>query len=246
MLATYTAPVRTPLGFEAAAGAMRAALIEVLGKDPEPPVLALALGKTALETGRWSAMWCGNWGNVKCSDRWPGLFTCITLNEVLPAGVCWYAPEGLLNRKGGTVIAERSAVPPGHPQTRMRAFASPEEGALDYCRFVAGGRYRGAWALLLDGDAAGYVHALKQAGYFTADEAAYARGVMALQREFLTKLHGLPEAEPPHVVPDPDEVREWIAPQDIAELEAELADRYFDLLDMNRRDAHREMSGEDP
>lgn len=243
MLATYVEPTRTPLTFEQAARAMRSALTEVLGGDPHSAVLALALGKTALETGRWSAMWCGNWGNVKASDKWPGLFTCIELNEVGPAGVSWYSPEGLLNRKGGTVIAERCSVPPGHPQTRMRAFKSPDEGALDYVRFVAGGRYAAAWERLLAGDAAGYVHALKLKGYFTADEEPYRNGVVSLQKEFLAKLRGLPEPEPPHEVPEPGEVRCWLAPQDIAQLEALLADNYFAMLDNPARSL-REAEGE--
>jgi hypothetical protein len=225
---------------------MRAALTEVIGAEPHSAVLALALAKTALETGRWRAMWNFNFGNVKCSDRWAGLFTCISLNEVGKAGVTWYAPEGELNRKGGQVIGSRYDVPPGHPQTRMRAFSTADDGALDYVRFVAGGRYAAAWMRLLDGDAAGYVHELKRAGYFTADEAPYARGVVALQREFLAKLkpetHAELDPSEVHEVPEPDVVRGWLAPMDIAQLEAELADRYFDLLDMSRRDGHREMS----
>lgn len=242
MRAQYVAPVKTPLAFEDAANAMRRALASVLGKDPEVSVLALALGKTALETGRWSSIWNFNFGNIKASDTYPGLYTCISLNEVMPAGVMWYAPEGLLNRKGGVVIAERCSVPPGHPQTRMRAHESASEGALAYVRFVAGGRYAAAWEQLLAGDAAGYVHGLKLKGYFTANEETYKRGVVALQREFIAKLAALPPEEPPVDLPEPDAVRGWLAPMDVAALEAELADRYYSLLDDNRRSALQEMS----
>lgn len=253
MLATYTPPKLTRLSFEEAASAMRTALTELLGKDPEVAVLALALGKTALETGRWSAMWCANWGNIKCSDKWAGLYTCIVLNEVLPGrGVVWFDPRGELTgnpAKGGRLagfLADAGrTVPPGHPQTRMRAFETPADGALDYCRFVAGGRYAGAWRLLLEGDATGYVHALKQAGYFTADETTYARGVSSLQREFIAKLQALPHDEAEHGMPPADEVRSWLAPMDIAQLEAELDDRYFDLLEDTRKAGLHEMS-EDP
>lgn len=250
MLATFVAPEKTPLSFEVAANAMRVALTELLGDEPHSAVLALALAKTALETGRWQAMWNGNWGNVKCSDKYDGYFTCIELNEVIAHAVVWYAPGGLLNRKGGQVIGERHDVPPGHPQTRMRAFSSPEAGALDYCRFVSGGRYGAAWRRLLEGDAAGYVHELKRAGYFTADETPYTKGVVSLQREFLSKLkpatHAPVDAVEAYVVPEPEVVRSWLSRQDIAQLEAELADRYFSLLDMTRRDAHREMSEDTP
>jgi hypothetical protein len=232
---------------------MRVALSARLGEDPAAPVLALALGKTALETGRWQSMWNSNWGNIKCSDKYEGFYTCIVLNEVIPGrGVVWFDPLGELTgnpAKGGRLAnllsdANRT-VPPGHPQTRMRAYQTPSEGALDYCRFVAGGRYAGAWSLLLDGDAAGYVHALKQAGYFTADEETYKRGVVSLQKEFVVKLSGLPHNEPSVEVPPADEVRSWLTPVDVATLEAQLSDRYFDLLEMNRKDALREMSESD-
>jgi hypothetical protein len=250
MLATYVHPETTALTFDLAALAMRAALIETLGQDPAAPTLALALAKTALETGRWSSMWCFNFGNIKCSDKWGGLFTCVTLNEVIDGKVMWFSPLGRLTgnpskggRLAGDVADTGRKVPPGHPQTRLRAFAEASEGALNYVQFVSGGRYAAAWARLLVGDGAGYVHELKRAGYFTADEEQYARGVLSLQREFIAKLAALP-AEPASVPPVED-VRAWLAPQDIAALETELAERYFDLLDDNRKSALREMSDDD-
>ncbi len=246
MLATYVLPETTPLPFDVAASAMRSALFGALGSDPPANVLALALGKTALETGRWQHMWNGNWGNIKCSDSYDGLFTCITLNERMGAGVVWYAPQGELNRQGGTVIGKLYEVPDGHPQTRMRAYRTPEEGAADYIAFVVGGRYAAAWQQLLRGDAAGYVHALKLAKYFTADEAAYMKGVVSLQAEFMRRLVSAPlETPPPPVpVPPPDEVRGWLSRQDIAVLEAELAERYFDVLS-DRSDRDADIQGDD-
>ena len=50
---------------------MRWALATHLGQkehDVRDEVVALALAKTALETGRWTAIWCDNWGNVKAGD----------------------------------------------------------------------------------------------------------------------------------------------------------------------------------
>lgn len=242
MQASYVRPHQTPLAFDEAAFAMRSALAALLEKDPAPETLALALGKTALETGRWGmsggGLWNFNFGNIKCSDAYAGIFTCITLNECMPAGVTWYSPEGQLSRKGGTVIGQRYDVPPGHPQTRMRAYKTAAEGAADYCAFVASGRYVKAWQRLLAGDALGYVHELKLAKYFTADEATYAKGVVSLQKEFIVKLSGLPHNEPTVEVPPPDEVRALLSKQDIAALEAEQADRYFGAIgDKSDRDA---------
>lgn len=251
MLGRYVPPKRTLLDFDAAAQAMSSALAAVLGEQPSRPTLALALGKTALETGRFSSCWNGNWGNIKASEKYEGMYTCIVLNEVIGGKVQWFAPEGRLTgnpAKGGVLAGDPAdagrSVPPGHPQTRMRAFPTPSDGALDYVRFVAGGRYAEAWKLLLQGDARGYVHALKTAGYFTAPEEDYAKGVLSLQKEFIAKLER--SAPPPEVpVPPVEVVREWLSEQDSALLEAALADRTFDIVDENRRAAHRELSGND-
>lgn len=178
---------------------MRWALKAQTGSATTDSTLALALAKTALETGRWTQIWNANWGNVKASDGHVGMFTCITLNEVLPGrGTVWFAPEGELTAapsRGGKLVGTPIPVPDGHPQTRMRAHANEFDGVDCYVDFVANGRYAEAWKMLLAGDAAGYVHQLKARGYFTADEATYAKGVISLQREFLARLR-LEEPQP--------------------------------------------------
>lgn len=201
MKAVYTEPVRTVFTFEEAEAAMRWALAGQLGKaehDVPDEIVALALGKTALETGRWKSCWNGNWGNVKAGADFEGQYTCILLNEVLNRGgknvVVWFKPEGEL--VGGPTSALKGAplpVPGGHVQTRMRAYANHYDGAQSYVEFVAGGRYKSAWAALLQGNAAEYVHRLKLAGYFTADEATYRAGVESLFREMLSRVRKLPD-----------------------------------------------------
>lgn len=188
MKAVYVEPRRTPLTFGQALSCMRQGIHIATGTKPNDPALALALAKTALETGRWQKMWNWNWGNIKASDNYDGMYTCFPCNEVLSGRVVWFSPEGALDRKDGEVTGLAWAVPPGHPQTRFRAYANGYDGAQQYASFVALGRYREAWDRLLDGDAAGYVHELKKAGYFTADEKTYFRGVDALCREFLPKI----------------------------------------------------------
>lgn len=190
MQAVYVMPKLTPLTFVQAAAAMRWALTSN-GVGPTDNVLALALAKTALETGRWTAIWNDNWGNIKAGDKYHGMFTCIVLNEVLNGKLVWFAPDGqLAGGRGSAVVGQRWAVPPGHPQTRMRAYANEYDGAQSYVDFVSGGRYAKAWQKLLAGDAAGYVHALKVAGYFTADEATYTKAVVSLHNEMVAKLRG--------------------------------------------------------
>jgi hypothetical protein len=192
MRAVYVEPKRTPIPFSTAVDCMRWALQFEIGAPPSVEVLALALAKTALETGRWTQIWNANWGNVKAPDTYEGMFTCITLNEVLLGrGVVWFAPEGELTAapsRGGRITGKTWPVPDGHPQTRMKAFANEYNGVESYVDFIKNGRYAQAWLRLLAGDAVGYVHQLKARGYFTADEAPYAKGVVSLQREFAARL----------------------------------------------------------
>jgi hypothetical protein len=250
MKAVYVPAARTPLSFEEAAKVMEAALFAVLNERPKTETLALALAKTALETGRWQQIWNDNWGNIKAGPDYVGQFTCITLNEVLAAGVVWFAPEGQLNRKGGEVIGTRYSVPPGHPQTRMRAYANAYDGAHSYVDFVAGGRYRDAWQQLLAGNAYDYVMALHQKGYFTADPLVYVKAVKSLHQEFIAKLEGL-HADPVEP-PDCDDVRCLLAPQPWnqaaarAHGQAVATEAYYDMLDQSRRAGIREAAGLEP
>jgi len=157
---------------------MRQGIYVATGVEPSDRALALALAKTALETARWKSMWNWNWGNIKAGENFEGMYTCISLNEVLEGKTVWFAPSGRLDVKGGRVIAEAYKVPPGHPQTRMRAYANGFDGAQEYVTFLANGRYRDAWARLLEGDPVGFVRELKAKGYFTADESSYRLGVV--------------------------------------------------------------------
>lgn len=182
MIAKWVPDLVKTLTLEEAASALRLALNHHLKSDPAVEVLALALGKTALETGRWKAIHRFNFGNIKAGETYAGLYTTFRCNEVIGGKVRWFDPT-----------TDGYSDPPGHPQTRFRAYTSAAEGAAAYIAFVAGGRYATAWQRLLAGDASGYVHALKVAGYFTADEAPYLKGVVSLQREFIGKLKSLPD-----------------------------------------------------
>ncbi len=232
MLATYMEPKLTPMSFEEAESAMRAALGGTLSARPRDEVLALALAKSALETGRWKAIWNDNWGNIKAGESYSGWFTCITLNEVLSGRVVWFAPEGeLVGGRGSAVKGKRWDVPPGHPQTRMRHYANQYDGAYAYVDFVSGlKRYAKAWQALLAGEAVAYVRELKAAGYFTAQEESYRKAVVSLHREFLAKLNGRsPEINEPD--PDWDDLRMLVVTQQV------------DVVGAIQDDARREMTG---
>lgn len=182
MIATYVEPAKTALSWEDVAASLRWAL-EGPSSTPSPSVLSLCLAKSALETGRWTKIWNFNFGNVKAGEKYAGMYTCIRLNEVLKGKAVWFDPD-----------SEGFAVPPGHPQTRMRAFANAWDGAQAYVE-VLQDRFRAAYDAMLTGDAGKYVHTLKRMGYFTADEEPYLRGVQSLQREFMAKLQGLPHED---------------------------------------------------
>lgn len=212
MLAAYTPDLLTVLSFEDAKKALEASLHATLNATPSREAVALMLAKTALETGRWRKIHCFNFGNIKAGQKWSGMYTCILLNEVLGGKVVWFAPEGQLAAgPGSSIIGTHYPTPKpgtpqtlwpfepeqgyGHPQTRMRAYANKYDGAYDYVDFVSGGRYAPAFPFLLAGDEARWVHAIKQLGYFTADEGLYLKGVASLKHEFLAKLEGL-DVEP--------------------------------------------------
>lgn len=199
MLATFIEDLLTPLTFEQASGAMAAALANQLGHQPSAEVLALALAKTALETGRWQSLHRSNMGNAKAGDAYVGMYTAFACNEVLGGKLVWFSPRGRLDHQGGSVVAEAFDAEPWHPQTRFRAYANEFDGCYSYVDLISTGRYKVAWAMLLSGSVTGFVHELKMAGYFTADEGLYLKGVQGLYNEMLARVKGLPHEE--HVPP---------------------------------------------
>lgn len=70
-------------------------------------------------------------------------------------------------------MGERYSVPPGHPQTRIRAYQSPREGVEAWLSTIQAPRYAGAVEALKRGDADGFLAALKRGGYFTATLGEY-------------------------------------------------------------------------
>jgi hypothetical protein len=160
-----------------------AAIYDAAGDDVSPTCVAILTAQSSLESGRWKSMHRFNFGNVKCSISWSGLFTTFACNEVIKGQVVWFGPED-----------GQWQNPPGHPQTRFRAFSSASQGAEDHLNFLKRSRYAKAWELAQRGDPIGFVHALHDAGYFTAPVGPYARGVDLLTAEYLHGLAPNPEA----------------------------------------------------
>lgn len=192
MTATFFEDRLTPFTFEQAEEAARWALGAQMGHEPSDEVVALALSKIFLETGRLASSHRWNLGNIKAATTYVGMYTAFACNEVLGGKVVWFSPYGRLDKKGGTVVAEAFSGEPWHPQTRFRAYANHFDGMDQYVTFIATGRYKVAWAKLLSADVTGFVHELKVAGYFTADEAIYKAGVVSLYNELVARVKKIP------------------------------------------------------
>jgi hypothetical protein len=178
----YTAVDANPLG-----AALVAAWRKLFGVLPARESILVLMAQSALETGRWKA--CHNWnlGNVKSYAGDGRCFTLFACTEVIAGHVVHFTPPD--------------------PACRFRAFHTLDEGAIDYLGFLHGlKRYQAAWAELIAGDAAGFVHQLKAGGYFTADEGQYAHNVVSLFHEY-AKLPFQVAADEPVI---DDETRERV------------------------------------
>ena len=190
MKAIYVPPRKTPLAPVEASRGYRAAVTALTGMVPSPQGVAVLHAHGALETGHFGSMFNFDAGNIKANAEYEGFFTSILLNEVLDRGngpkTYWFAPEGELTSKGGTIVpGTESAVPPGHPQTRLRAYETAAKGLEDKIDFLMGTHWRSALDLALAGQAEAYARRLKRLGYYTAPEDPYARGVSLLYKKYL-------------------------------------------------------------
>lgn len=242
MRAVYKESEITPIAFDEAVKVTRAGLFSLTGKIESDKVVSLVVAKVTLESGRTglnllTSCHSGNVGNIKADADYEGMYTLYPCNEILNGQVRWFSPEGRLDKKGGVVVAEKFEVPPageGHPQCRFRAYANVVDGLYEYLDFIWREKYRDARDALLTGDAVAYVHALKQKGYFTADETGYAKGVVGLQAEFMARI----EKRPAPVLTPPD-VSEAVASQPFnitrvtALLNAAFAAREIQIVEEN-------------
>lgn len=183
----YLPPQRTKLSPAEAAISLRDGWEATLGARPKEQTLLLIVAKSGLETGEWQSMWNFNFGNVKALGQYNGSYTCIPLNEQLIRNgekkLVWFAPEGELTGKGGTVVGERFTIPTeptfgqfGHPQTRMRAYETAIEGGSRYVSALKANFPKSFEAAANGGTAEDFVKTLQAEKYFTAGLAAYVMG----------------------------------------------------------------------
>ncbi len=179
----YLPPVRTKLAPKQVAELFRDAWKAVVGAAPSAQTLTLLMAKSGLETAEWATMWNFNFGNVKALGKYRGDYTCILVSEVLKGKEVWFRPEGELSKKGGELVGQRYEVPStvtegefGHPQTRMRAYPTAEEGARRYVLAMQL-NFPKSFASAARGDSpANFVRTLAEERYFTASIPLYIKG----------------------------------------------------------------------
>jgi hypothetical protein len=123
------------------------------GEPPSPATVGILTAQWAHETASGDRMFNYNFGGIKGTG-----------------------PSGL-------TVAYRTREGSGPTQTfgvdNFRAYETPAEGAQDYLSLLER-RYSGALDAARAGDPNGFVRELKARGYFTGDEALYAKSITRL------------------------------------------------------------------
>jgi len=161
------AAVRTRLDRGQASAALRAAWQNVMGEEPSEGTVKVLTAQWAHETGNGASMFNYNFGGIKGTG-----------------------PSGLTvsqRTREGFGANERTIT------DNFRAYRTAEEGAGDYVRLLKA-RFPGAVEAAKNADPQAFVHALKARGYFTGDEGAYTRSIVALSGIELPD--GIPEMTP--------------------------------------------------
>jgi hypothetical protein len=161
------ASVRTRLDAGQASAALRAAWQNEMGEEPSEGTVKVLTAQWAHETGNGASMFNYNFGGIKGTG-----------------------PSGLSvaqRTREGYGETERTIV------DNFRAYRTAEEGAGDYVRLIKA-RFPGAVEAAKNADPQAFVHALKARGYFTGDEGAYTRSIVALSG--MKMPEGIPNAPP--------------------------------------------------
>lgn len=186
MTATLIDDQLTPLSIEQLAQALRDGSAKALGQPVAAECLAVLTAQACLETGNGQKLHCFNFGNVKNSKSWDGLFCRYKCDEIVTPDMAAYAARlGPCTILPWTNGKSRVVCVPPHPWTEFRAFASAVDGGAQYVAELFQ-HFPRAWGLAYSGNAAGYVEALGAAGYFTGDLEPYRRAVVSIAAKTLS------------------------------------------------------------
>jgi flagellum-specific peptidoglycan hydrolase FlgJ len=153
------AATTTHLSGSEAAASLSAAYQNVFHEPPSPATLRVLVAQWSHETGGGRAMMNFNFGGIKGSS-----------------------PSGLSAAYRTTEGEGQAAI---KITDRFRAYGSAIEGATDYVKFLSS-RFTGAMTEARQGNAEGFVRALKHGGYFTGSEEDYVRSVTRLTEQART------------------------------------------------------------
>lgn len=134
-------------------GAITNALTRLNGSAPSQNLVDTLTAQASLETASGASMYNFNFGGIKGAS---------------PAGNTAVLKTHEVSNGKDVVIKDG-----------FRAYDSLDEGALDYVKTMRD-RFGAALTPAAAGDTAGFAHALKKAGYYTASEADYAKGISRL------------------------------------------------------------------
>jgi len=149
--------------------ALMAAWTAAIGGSPSLSAVRMLAAQIALETNNGAALMAYNLGNFKAGTGQP--FVTFATTEVV---------------NGKTV----------HLNQNFRAFPDLVTAAHVYLQ-VMHVRFGSAWPFALSGDTANFAQALKDEGYYTADEGAYAAGLVARGAPPLGRVVSAPSNPPP-------------------------------------------------
>ena len=146
-------PTKTAVTRADLRGAIGRALEKVDGKKPSAQLVDVLTAHASLETASGARMYNFNFGGIK-----------------------GHAPDGgIANLRTHEVYDGKEVT----IRDGFRAYASLDDGAVDYVRTMKT-RFSSALTPASQGDVAGFAGSLKRAGYYTASESDYARGLTNL------------------------------------------------------------------
>ena len=133
---------------------------EKFGKLPFKEQVAILLAQISLETGNMKRMYNFNVGNITTDGKSHKYYDDLTTKEQVAPGQYQY-----LNLK-------------------YRAYPTLLDGVKDYINFLSSSKRASAWNYIENPDPVSYSKALKDLGYYTADEIRYTKPLVSLFETF--------------------------------------------------------------
>lgn len=152
-------------------------------ETPSKEQVALVLSQNALETGHRKQMWNYNVGNITTNGKGAfDFYDDLATDEQIKPGV-WKK----MNLK-------------------YRSYPTLVDGVKDYLRLLSSKHYSNAWQHIKNPDPAAFSKALKQSGYYTANEAPYTKTLTQLYSQF-NKSNSYEQAQSGKVAPSAVAIR---------------------------------------